>query len=185
MARSRLARGDLKARLCEISCMARNRFWFAVAPTTYAVTKNCHDSMEVLRRKYAHAIWRETTAKTRYLVRGSWPQSFSTCLHLSKSIGQRAAHTTQQHPEISPLMSSRTGLAYLWMGFDDSLPPCSMWFLGVCPEEMVFDGAVWRRSSGRLLPRRCAPSSSFGNSHRKVCLLACKVLLWSVYRFRR
>lgn len=32
-AKSRLARGALNARLWEISCMARNRFWFAVAPT--------------------------------------------------------------------------------------------------------------------------------------------------------
>ena len=31
-AKSRFARGDLKARLWEISWMARNRFWFAVAP---------------------------------------------------------------------------------------------------------------------------------------------------------
>ena len=34
MANSRLAMGDLKARLCEISWMARNKFWFAVAPNT-------------------------------------------------------------------------------------------------------------------------------------------------------
>ena len=31
-AKSRFARGDLKARLWEISWMARKRFWFAVAP---------------------------------------------------------------------------------------------------------------------------------------------------------
>lgn len=33
MASSRLARGERKARLCEISWMARKRFWFAVAPS--------------------------------------------------------------------------------------------------------------------------------------------------------
>lgn len=34
MANSLLAIALLKARLCEISWMARNRFWFAVAPKT-------------------------------------------------------------------------------------------------------------------------------------------------------
>lgn len=34
IATSRFASGDRKARLCEISWMARNRFWFAVAPIT-------------------------------------------------------------------------------------------------------------------------------------------------------
>lgn len=56
IARSLLANGDLKARLCDISCMARKRFWFEVAPTTYAVTRNCHDKIGVLRSRYAQAI---------------------------------------------------------------------------------------------------------------------------------
>jgi len=34
MANRRLARGDLKARLWEISWMARKRFWLEVAPKT-------------------------------------------------------------------------------------------------------------------------------------------------------
>lgn len=51
IASSRFANGDLKARLCDISWIARKRFWFAVAPITYAVTKNGHDSIEVLRRR--------------------------------------------------------------------------------------------------------------------------------------
>jgi hypothetical protein len=34
MAKRRLAMGDRKARLWEISWMARNRFWFEVAPKT-------------------------------------------------------------------------------------------------------------------------------------------------------
>lgn len=34
MAKSLLASGERKARLCEISWMARKRFWLAVAPTT-------------------------------------------------------------------------------------------------------------------------------------------------------
>jgi hypothetical protein len=34
MARMRLAKGLLKARLWEISWMARNKFWLAVAPKT-------------------------------------------------------------------------------------------------------------------------------------------------------
>jgi len=32
MANSRLPSGDLKARLCEISWIARNKFWLDVAP---------------------------------------------------------------------------------------------------------------------------------------------------------
>jgi hypothetical protein len=34
IASMRFAKGDLKAKLCEISWMARKRFWFAVAPMT-------------------------------------------------------------------------------------------------------------------------------------------------------
>ena len=26
----------------------------------------------------------------------------------------------------------------LWMRFDDGLSSCAMWFLGVCPEEIMF-----------------------------------------------
>lgn len=51
MASSRFARGDLKARLCDISWIERKRFWFAVAPITYAVTRNCHDRIGVFRRR--------------------------------------------------------------------------------------------------------------------------------------
>lgn len=51
MARSLFASGDLKARLWDISWMARKRFWFAVAPIRYAVRKNGHDSMGVWRRR--------------------------------------------------------------------------------------------------------------------------------------
>lgn len=49
MAISLLASGDRKARLCEISWMARNRFWFAVAPTTYPSAQNFHDQKDVSR----------------------------------------------------------------------------------------------------------------------------------------
>lgn len=51
MASNRLAKADRNARLCEISWMARNRFWLQVAPITYAVTKNRQSSIEVLRRR--------------------------------------------------------------------------------------------------------------------------------------
>lgn len=40
MAIIRFALGDLKAKLWDISCIARKRFWFAVAPMIYAVRKN-------------------------------------------------------------------------------------------------------------------------------------------------
>lgn len=47
MANSLFASGDLKARLWLISWIARKRFWFAVAPTTYASAQNFHDQNEV------------------------------------------------------------------------------------------------------------------------------------------
>lgn len=70
--------GDLNARLCEISWIARKRFWFAVAPTTYAVARKGQESTEVLRRRYAQVIWRATTPKTTYFVSGSIPHSLVT-----------------------------------------------------------------------------------------------------------
>ena len=79
MARRRLARPDLKARLCDISWIARKRFWFAVAPMTYAVKNVCHDRNGVLRRAYAQKNCRLTTATTRGKVKGSGPQSLRTC----------------------------------------------------------------------------------------------------------
>jgi hypothetical protein len=56
---------DLNARLCDISWIARNRFWFAVAPIMYAVRKNGHERGAVFRRLYAQTTWRTTTAVTR------------------------------------------------------------------------------------------------------------------------
>lgn len=79
MARRRFPIGERKARLCEISWMARKRFWLQVAPITYAVRRKRHESIEVSRRRYAQQIWRETTPRTTYLVRGSGPQSLVTC----------------------------------------------------------------------------------------------------------
>lgn len=51
MATRRLWSGFLKARLCEISWIARNRLWFAVAPIMYAVRKNGSERMGVLRKR--------------------------------------------------------------------------------------------------------------------------------------
>ena len=79
IASMRLANGDLKAKLCEISWIARKRFWFAVAPMTYAVKNVCHDRNGVLRRAYAQKNCRLTTATTRGKVKGSGPQSLRTC----------------------------------------------------------------------------------------------------------
>ena len=73
-----LASGLLNARLCEISCIARKRFWFAVAPMMYAVRNVGHDRNGLSRRRYAQNICRATTNVTTYLVRGSGPQSFVT-----------------------------------------------------------------------------------------------------------
>ena len=52
-AAKRLARGDLKAKLCEISWMARKRFWFAVAPIMYDANKNGHEMIGVSRTTIA------------------------------------------------------------------------------------------------------------------------------------
>lgn len=78
MANSRLANGDRKARLCDISWMARKRFWLAVAPTTYASAQNFQDQKGVSRKMKAQVICRATTKATTYLVNGSGPQSFVT-----------------------------------------------------------------------------------------------------------
>lgn len=81
MARRRFPIGERKARLCEISWMARKRFWLLVAPITYAVRRKRHESMEVSRRRYAQQTWSETTPSTTYLVKGSGPQSLVTCFY--------------------------------------------------------------------------------------------------------
>ena len=44
---------DLNARLCEISWMARKRFWLAVAPMIYAVRKKRHERIGVFCRSVA------------------------------------------------------------------------------------------------------------------------------------
>lgn len=75
MASMRLANGLLKAKLCEISWMARKQFWFAVAPMMYAVKKNGQLKKLVSRRRYAQRIWRPTTPAQMYFVSGSGPQS--------------------------------------------------------------------------------------------------------------
>lgn len=56
MANSRFARPDLKAKLCDISWMDRNRFWLAVAPSTYATAQNFNDQKGVLRSRCASTI---------------------------------------------------------------------------------------------------------------------------------
>ena len=78
IAASLLAEEDLKARLWDISCIARKRFWFAVAPTRYAVRRNRSDSTEWFRSKVAASTCMLTTARTRYFVSGSGPQSLVT-----------------------------------------------------------------------------------------------------------
>jgi hypothetical protein len=58
--------------------MARNRFWLAVAPTRYAVRKKRRERKGVDRREMARANCSETTAKVKYFVNGSCPQSLVT-----------------------------------------------------------------------------------------------------------
>ena len=62
----------------DISWIARKRFWFAVAPTTYAVRKKVQEKKDVARSRYAHATCRATTRATKYFVNGSGPQSLVT-----------------------------------------------------------------------------------------------------------
>lgn len=77
-AKTRFANGFRNARLCEISWIARKRFWFAVAPMMYAVRKNDHENIGVSLSMYAQKICKDTTKATTYLVRGSGPQSLVT-----------------------------------------------------------------------------------------------------------
>lgn len=56
IARALFAFALLNARLWEISWIAKNKFWFAVAPTIYAVKKNFHDRNGVFWRRYAQRI---------------------------------------------------------------------------------------------------------------------------------
>ena len=78
IANKRLANGDLNARLWEISCIARKRFWFAVAPMMYAVRKKGKESIGVFRKAIAQKSWTAMTAITQYFVHGSGPQSLKT-----------------------------------------------------------------------------------------------------------
>ena len=80
MAKRRFAAPLLNARLCEISWMARNRFWFAVAPKTYATAQNLNDQNGVNRSMYASRTCSATTPATTYLVSGSGPHSLVTCV---------------------------------------------------------------------------------------------------------
>jgi hypothetical protein len=89
-ARALFMAGFLNAKLCEISWIARNKFWFAVAPTTYAVRKNFHDRNGVFCRRYAQSNWIDTTSVTVYFVRGSGPQSLVTCRRASQNGSQQS-----------------------------------------------------------------------------------------------
>lgn len=139
-ANSLFALGDLKAKLWDISWMARNRFWFAVAPIMYAVRKKVHDRIGVFRRRYAHKTCRETTPRTKYLVNGSGPHNLVTCTLVNGKA------------------QWQDGDSDLWVSLYDGLSPCPMWFFGICPEEILFV-----RLDG-LRPRRVR---HFGIIHRQ------------------
>ena len=58
--------------------MARKRFWFAVAPTMYAVRRNRRERIGASFKSAAHVNCNATTASTKYFVKGSGPQSLVT-----------------------------------------------------------------------------------------------------------
>ena len=58
--------------------MAKKRFWFAVAPITYAVRRNGKEKIGPCLSSIAQANCNVTTANTKYFVKGSGPQSFVT-----------------------------------------------------------------------------------------------------------
>lgn len=135
MASSRFAMGDLKARLWDISWIARKRFWLAVAPNTYATAQNFRDQKGVFRSRCASVTWRATTPRTTYFVKGSGPQSLVTCCSkLSQSMVQKK--------------NTLNSMTNLWMRLNNRQPSCPMWLLCVGPEEV----ALLRLN--RLLPLR-------------------------------
>lgn len=143
---NRLRRGLLKARLWEISWMARKRFWLAVAPKTYATAQNFHEKNGVDWSIHARKTWRETTPRTTHFVRGSGPQSLVIC--------RRKARLAT-----SALARNQLGGTNLRVRLDDCKTTGSMRLLGVCPEEIVIVGGIvmiGRRSWGwaiALCPR--------------------------------
>lgn len=99
--------------------MARNRFWFEVAPITYAVKKNFQENIDVSRRRYAQVTCKETTARTTHLVRGSGPHSFVIFPNCHRvSMGVHIFWRGARLPDIA-----EKGETHLRMGFDDCLPP--------------------------------------------------------------
>ena len=97
MAKYRLVSILLNARLCDISCIARKMFWFAVPPTMYAVARNFHDSIGLLRSAIAHVNCINRTANTAYFVRGSMPHNFETLksklVHMPRKLCQTSGWT--------------------------------------------------------------------------------------------
>ena len=100
-----------KARLCVISWMARNRLWFAVPPMAYATKMNKGDRGERCRRRMAQVIWRETTKRTTYFVRGSLPINL----------------VTYPSSKLSASLTEKREIMYLRMGLHDCHPSCPMW----------------------------------------------------------
>lgn len=137
--------------------MAKNKFWFEVAPITYAVRKKGHDRIGVFRKRYAHITWSETTPKTTYFVSGSMPHSLSTY--------SKAACVSLMNSQSILQVSGRGSLSYLRVCFDNRLPPRLVRFLCICPKEMILHRGFrrWRWCTrgkalrlGRLsLRRRC------------------------------
>lgn len=125
----------------------------------YAVRRNGHDSIGVLRRRYAQLICSATTERTTYLVRGSGPQSFRTW----HTLATRCLHQV-------PI------LKYLWVRFNNGLPTSPVRFLGIGPEEavMIFLNKIsvhlrWRltlRSLRFSIPACNCWSDGFGNERR-------------------
>ncbi len=64
---------------------------------------------------------KETTASTKYLVRGSGPQSLVIC---KRSVSRSSSQESQKD-------------IYLWMCFNDCLSPGPMRLFGIRPKELV------------------------------------------------
>lgn len=82
----------------------------------------------VVRMHTAQMTCNATTARTKYLVRGSGPQSLVTCK--DEALAGAAAKNARI-------------ISYFWMCFDDCLSPCPMWFLCIRPKELVAIVSCW------------------------------------------
>ena len=83
---------------------------------------NLRDSIGAFRMPTAQITCNATTASTRYLVKGSGPQSL----------------ITYEKKALAGLADERAGMiSDFWVRFDDRLSPRPVWLLGIRPKELV------------------------------------------------